>query len=187
MTLLVLGIGVPEIPAAAAQSQLTSALLALWPKFLSYGISFIVTGIYWSAHHNQFHFIRRADRTYIWINIIFLMLVSLIPFSAALLGHYSSVRAAIDVYGLNLILVGASLYLHWWYATSRRRLTDPELDDRFVRAVKLRILAGPVAYALSIALSFVSTPASLAVYVLVPILYISPGRVDRMRDERARQ
>ncbi|HET7093336.1 MAG TPA: TMEM175 family protein, partial [Thermomicrobiales bacterium] len=39
MTLLVLNLTVPELPAATAAAQLPQSLLALWPKLLSYGLS----------------------------------------------------------------------------------------------------------------------------------------------------
>ena len=61
----------------------------------------------------------------------------------------------------------------------RPRLTDRDLDPLLVRRAARRILVGPGAYLLAIGLSFVSTAASIAIYALVPLLYILPGRVDR--------
>ena len=86
MTILVFEITVPDL-ATGELDQLGSKLLALWPKLLAYVISFIVLGIFWIGHHNQFAFIRRANRTFLWLNIVFLMLIAFIPFSAALLGR----------------------------------------------------------------------------------------------------
>src|ERR671929_1050706 len=64
MTLLVLEISVPRISShnaigsAAAGTELLSGLFDLWPKMLSFGISFIILAIYWLAHHRQFHYIK---------------------------------------------------------------------------------------------------------------------------------
>ena len=121
MTLLVLDIKVPELEQAAASAELPYRLLALWPKFLSYAISFVILGVYWVGHHLQLPFIRSADRSLLWINILFLLWVALVPFSTALLSEYTKHRLAIAVYGGNMIASGLTLALHWWYATARRR------------------------------------------------------------------
>src|SRR4030088_188078 len=85
MTLLVLDIKVPELEPPLAGAELPLKPLALWPKFLSYLISFVILGVYWVGHHIQLSFIRRADRPLLWINILFLLWVALVPF----LPHYS--------------------------------------------------------------------------------------------------
>ena len=143
-------------------------LAALGPKLLSYVISFVVLGIYWIGHHNQFHYIRRADRLFLWINILFLMCVAFISFSAALLGRYSGQELAVIVYGLNLELVGVVLYGHWWYATAHNRLVDRDLNAEVVRMAKRRTLMAPIAYVAAMVISLVSIPVSIAIYVLVP-------------------
>src|SRR5207253_480116 len=76
-----------ESPAATAELPLK--LLALWPKFLSYLISFVILGVYWVGHHIQLSFIRQVDRPLLWINILFLLWVALVPFFTALLSEYS--------------------------------------------------------------------------------------------------
>ena len=83
LTLLVLDIKAPK---AISEAELISKLLALWPKLFSYIISFVILGILWFGHHMEFHYIRRSDRIHIWLNLLFLMCIAFIPFSAALLG-----------------------------------------------------------------------------------------------------
>ncbi|HEX3445049.1 MAG TPA: TMEM175 family protein [Chthoniobacterales bacterium] len=184
MTLLVLDIKVPELPPPPETAQLPLKLLALWPKFLSYLISFVILGVYWVGHHVQLSFIRRADRPLLWINILFLLWVALVPFSAALLSEYSKTRVAIAIYGANLIAIGLTLALHWWYATTEARHVDPDLHPNLIRGGMKRTLMAPFVYAIAIALSFVKTELSLILYALVPVLYILPGRVDVHWGER---
>ncbi len=179
MTLLVLDLKVPEIPQALVAPQLPQRLLELWPKLLSYILSFVILGIYWVGHHNQFHYIKRSDRLLLWINILFLMFVAFIPFSAALIGAYADQPLSVAIYGGNLVLVGAVLYLNWWYATAAHRLVDPDIDPRLVRMAARRILIAPVVYLMAIAASVVNTRLSIVLYVLVPVIYILPGRIDR--------
>src|SRR5215468_909030 len=71
MTLLVLDIKVPELEQALSSAELPFRLLALWPKFLSYAISFVILGVYWVGHHLQLSFIRSADRPLLWITFCF--------------------------------------------------------------------------------------------------------------------
>ena len=178
MTLLVLDIKVPELQQPLATAELPLKLLSLWPKFLSYTISFVILGVYWVGHHVQLSFIRRADRPLLWINILFLLWVALVPFSTALLSEYATTRIAIAIYGANLIAIGLTLALHWWYATTENRHVDPDIDRGLVRGAMYRTLMGPLVYVIAIGLSFFRAEVSLALYALVPMLYILPGRID---------
>ena len=140
MTLLVLDIKVPEPQQSEGVADLPVRLLALWPKLLSYAISFVILGVYWVGHHIQLSFIRRADRPLLWINVLFLLWVALVPFSTALLSEYSKTRVAIAIYGANLIAIGLTLALHWWYATAGRRHVEPDIHSGLVRAAMARTL-----------------------------------------------
>ena len=114
MTLLVLEISIPQISSshddatidsAAAETELLKGLFDLWPKLLSFGITFIILAIYWLAHHRQFYHIKHVNRTLIWINFMFLMATCLLPFSTSLLGEYSQQQISIFVFGANSILI----------------------------------------------------------------------------------
>src|SRR5215470_3654394 len=117
MTILVLNISVPAAPTVSGQ-QLPAALRQLAPQVLVYVVSFVNLGVLWVGQHNQYHFIARADRWFLWINIAYLLLISFMPLSTALLGHYPLHRVALSVYGINLIGATLLLALHWYYATT---------------------------------------------------------------------
>lgn len=178
MTLMIFNIKVPRLPQHPPVS-LVQTLFELWPQFLVYAISFIMLGVYWVGHHNQFHYVRRSDRPLLWLNIMFLMFVSVIPFSTGVLGRYPLERAAVVLYASNLILVGLMLYVQWWYVTAHHRLVDADLDPRLVRLAKRRILAGPAVLLLATAASFLSPKLSIVICAAVPAFYILPGSIDR--------
>ena len=94
MTLLILEIHVPNLPPTAPNVEVTPALVALWPKFVSYLVTFISPGFFWVGHHIMYHAIRRADRILLWLNIFFFWFGSLPPFSTSLLNafHRPSLR-----------------------------------------------------------------------------------------------
>ena len=136
MTILVLDISVPQISSHStvgsviAGTDLLKRLFDLWPKILSFGISFVILAIYWMAHHRQFHYIKHVDRSLIWINIVFLMATCLLPFSTSLLGEYIEQEISILVYGGNSTMIASLLYIQWWYVTTSHhgRLVDENLD-----------------------------------------------------------
>jgi hypothetical protein len=111
MTLLVLDLRVPVTTAASAYSErgLWEALGNLGPSFAAYLLSFTMLGTFWLAQHTLLGIFGRCDRTLTWINLGFLFVVSLLPFSAALLAHYVHLRLAVGVYWLNILLLGVAL------------------------------------------------------------------------------
>ncbi|NDJ60356.1 MAG: DUF1211 domain-containing protein [Chloroflexi bacterium] len=179
MTLLVFDIVVPAQQLTDELGGLLPALLTQIPNILSYVISFIILGVFWVAHHNQFFFIKRTDRTLMWINIIFLMCVSLVPFSAALFSSYGTDQVAVVFYDLNLIAVGLVLYAHWMYASRDSHLLESPINPEVKRTVIRRILLPPVLYIIAIIFSFISVEVSIFIDILVPVLYVLPNRIDR--------
>ncbi len=177
MTLLILEIRVPVLHGKFVASQLPDALIALWPKFLCYFISFVTLGVYWVAHHLHFHSIKRSDRMLLWINVLFLMAVGVVPFSTALVGQYVDQRLPVMLYAVNMIVISLVLQLHWWYATHNHRLVRPDLPRQLVRTVSHVILLGPLVYLVAIGLSYVSTALSVALFLFVNVIYLLPGGV----------
>src|SRR5215472_18906398 len=181
ITLLVLNLQVPQVTSV---SELVPRLGGLWPKLLSYALSFVLVGIYWVAHHNTFHYIQQSDRTLLWLNILLLLCIVFLPFPTALLGEYPEQRVSVIVYAGTLVITGLVLQTLWWYATSGCRLVERTIDPRLVQRATRRNLTAPLLYLLAIGISVVSVPASLVLFLLVPVYYILPGRIDRHWTQR---
>lgn len=177
MTLLVLAF---VIPANLSQTGLKQALIHLAPQFVTYFLSFVVLGTFWVGHHNQFYWINHSDRTFLWINIFFLMFISLIPFSTSLLGMYANQQVAVLIYGVNLISCGALLNFQWSYATRGHRLVSANLSHHIVQLIERRIIAAGLFYIVAILLSFYSVNLSIAVFILAQVLLIKPTISDKM-------
>ncbi len=183
MTLLIFELKVPVLPQGASAASLAIALLAMWPQAACFAMSFITAGTLWVAHRGQFHYIRRTDRPLLWINIVFLLFVllfvSTIPFVTGILGQYPEYPLAVILYGVNMVLTVLTLWCHWRYATSKRRLTTPHLSDSVVKLQSRRILVGPGIYVVAMAMAFWTPRVSIILYALVPIAYATPGALDR--------
>ncbi|UFH57554.1 TMEM175 family protein [Spirosoma sp. KNUC1025] len=142
MTLLVL-----DVKESAGQGQVFwEQFRPILDKLFPYIISFLILGIYWTGHHSQFYFIKHTTRMHLWLNIVLLLFVALIPFSASLLSEKKLSQFSVLVYGSNLIAVLLAFYAQWWYATHNHRLIDPKLDNRIVAIIKKNDYSGGVLF-----------------------------------------
>ncbi len=179
MTLLVLDIKIPKLPEAAVNAGLlVPTLLILWPKFFSYVTSFVVLGVFWVGHHGYFHFLKRTDRWLLWITLLFLMFIVCVPCSTDLLGDYPHQKVAVMIYGCNIIALGLTLYLQWWYATRGHRLVGRDLEPEMVRKGTQRILTGAVVYSCAVLFALINPTISVILYAVIPIFYILPSHLD---------
>ena len=170
ITLLVLDIRVPQIPPALVSQELPGQILDLSPKFLSYAISFLVIAIYWQAHHRVFRPIRSYDRTLLWLNFLFLMAISFLPFPTSLLGEYAGEQLSVAIYAANAATASLLLVSISWYATSGHRLVAPDsVDDEAERLQRMQALAVPAVFLLSIGISFFSSTAAMYSWLLLTI------------------
>ena len=180
MTLLVLDVKIQKIAEALVTPEfLTRTLLDLWPKFLTFVMSFVILSLFWIAHHGYAHFLKRTDRTFLWINLLFLMVVVFVPFSTDFLGDYPRQRIAAMVYGCNIMALGLTLYWQWEYATRGHRLVGDHIESHLVRQGKQRILMGIGIIGCAMLAALINPTISLIVYVLFPIVYLRPSHIDR--------
>ena len=179
MTILVLEIAVPQLSHSEAAIELPKQLLKLWPMILSYGTSFIILGFFWIAHDYQFHYIKRANRTFLWITIFYLMFIAFVPFSTSLIGEYGDQQISVIIYGINISIVGFWEFIRWQYATKDHRLVDSNLDPTFLTIMSKRFLLGPTIYLIAVAISFVSTQVSLVLFIATPLYFLISARKDK--------
>ena len=179
MTLLVLELHLPNLPPNAPNVQVAPALWQLWPKFLTYAVSFISLGVYWIGHHNMYHAIRRSDRVLLWLNILFFMFVSLLPFSTSILNAFRQTQVAPLLFGANLTSIGWLLYLQWAYASAQPEMVAGFVTPAYRTSVRSRFLTIPIVATLTMLVCFWSTDILLAVYAVLLPWYMIPSKFDR--------
>jgi TMEM175 potassium channel family protein len=181
ITLLVLEIHVPELTQG---HSLNEALAELRPSLVAFVISFILAGMYWVGHRDLFTLIRRTDRGLVWLNIVYLLPLSLMPFAAGMLGHYDQEPVALRIYGLVLVAIALMRAVMWLYATNRPHLLWQRLDDRQRRAgLALTVFPGLV-YLLAFLVAPATPTVSLVIYAVVPVLYFLSTTVLRSGRKR---
>ena len=104
----------------------------------------------------------------VWLNFVYLLPVSLLPFGAALISRYEHESVALSLYGVLLLLIALARLIVWLYATNRPYLLYESIDRR-VKTIGILIVAVPAAlYVLAIGLADSAPDASLAIYVATP-------------------
>ena len=104
VTLLVLDLKVPDLDHHNNAQELYAALQAQLPRFLSWLISFIIVCKFWLNNHHILNQARYANYALIWLNSLFLLFQSLIPFPTALMGQYAGNSLAVSTFGLVMAL-----------------------------------------------------------------------------------
>ncbi len=146
MTLLVLKLEVPEVSHHGSNAEMLQQLLAESPAFLSFVVTFLLSGAFWLLHHQTFHFIRHVSRALLWINLIFLLFVSLLPFSAGMMGHLFVHPVSQLFYYGNQLALALVLNIHWRYAGYAGML-DTSTHPQEARRLTYRIASLAIGFA----------------------------------------
>jgi uncharacterized membrane protein len=166
ITIMVLELKVPHEPTLEALAGLT-------PVFLSYVLSFVYLGIYWSNHHHFFQLARRVDGAILWANIHLLFWLSLIPFATAWMGENHFAPVPMALYGLSLTMPAVA-----WYVMQLLMIHRMGKDSAFARAIgrDLKGKLSPFFYLAGVAMAFVNPWLSGAFYVAMALVWLIPDR-----------
>jgi uncharacterized membrane protein len=172
ITIMVLELHVPQNASHFAD------LKPILPVALSYILSFIYVGIYWTNHHHMLQVTQRVTGPVLWANLHLLFWLSLTPFATAWLGanHFAPVPSAL--YGFVLLMCGVAYFI-----LQTTILHSPGGNPVLARAIgsDLKGKSSLVLYAAAIALSFYNRWIACGIYVLVALIWLVPDR----RIERA--
>jgi len=186
ITLLVLDLRPPELPADAADYLLRAHALALWPNFAAFLISFVNIFIMWVSHHELMRITTRADTPFLYLNGGLLFGVALMPFSTALAGEHGlgpGAQVAATIYTGAFLWTAIFFNLLWRYVAAHpeRLLSNVTRRDR--RRIS-RTYAGTLGlYALAFALAFVAPLAAIGVTLALGIFFAVADRLSGFASE----
>ncbi len=172
MTLLVLDLSVPAVKGSSANSDLLHRLAEMWPEFLIYGLSFMILGVFWVIHHSIYADVKRYDTTLVWLNIVFLMFVSLIPYSTSIVGKNGFITVTAVIYGINMLLLFNLGWATFAFTTGKRRLVGEDYDPRIITGGKRMGFVYTMIMLPAIAVAFVHPKVSFIVYALFVLAFI---------------
>jgi len=165
VTIMVLELKAPAQPTAVA-------LLAEWPTFFSYALSFLIVAIYWVNHRHVVRYTTRVTAGLLWANMLQLFTISLIPVATAWLGRNLTAPVPNMVYGLVLIAGGLS-FLVLSEIVYRQNAIHPEFAAP-IRAERVKGMVTLAVYVVGVAVSHYVPGAVLIAAGLGAAMFFAP-------------
>lgn len=172
VTLLVLELKVPELHDHGSVGELGQQLVELAPKFLSWLISFIIVCKFWLNHHHVLGLARYATYAMVWLNSMFLMSQSFIPFPTAMMGEYASNPLAVTAFGV-VMAINTLLFIAL-HAYILRNLIQPDLAQAQDPHIIRKSFVGVFSYLIGAAAAWLGVYLSFLIYLLTPLCFIVP-------------
>ena len=176
-TLLVLNVEVPEL----GDKSLAHELARLWPAYVGYAVSFLTIGIIWVNHHTVLRQLRGIDRTFLFINVFFLLCIAFIPFPTRLLATYVRTddgEAAAFAYGVTLTATAIFFNLMWRYAIGGGgRLLRADADRREVDGITRSYRPGVPMYAAATVVGGFQAELGAALFAAIALFYVLSSAV----------
>ncbi len=176
ITLMALSIDIPDLPTHLTQSELLDELFNLYPQFESYIISFAVIAIFWVSYHQVFNHIKGSHITMVYLNLLFLLLVTLLSLSTSLVINYGTYQIPYVIYCVIVIMTSSLLATIWWHATRNKRLVDKNLHPLFIKGVFVNLISIPIVFTISIIISFVNLEIAQYFWLIMAPLNITIKR-----------
>ena len=195
ITIMIISLKLPDIAKGGSAKQITEQLLHLLPYFITYAFSFMMIGIFWTNHHHMFHLLEKTDEKLVWLNFIFLFMLSLIPFATSLVGSNPLIAISPAIYGLTMCLTSIAFVIMRHYSISKKLMHTDEsrvLTQKIFRiSVKGRkkAIAGAVIYLISIPLAYVNIYLAYCCFIFPPVIFFIPEGIDdeRLADKVAKK
>jgi uncharacterized membrane protein len=150
-----------------------SALRPLIPVFLSYVMSFVFLGIYWSNHHHMLQAVRSVNGSILWANLHLLFWLSLTPFVTNWMGETHFARWPVMVYGIVLLLAAIAYYV---LARTLVAHHGPESALAVALGSDFKGRISIVMYLVAIAAAFAAPWISYTLYAAVALMWLIPDR-----------
>lgn len=166
-TLLVLKIDLPTGYTVDNFTTLSALIAQVWPSYIVNIISFLVIGYYWLNHHAIFGLLRKFDATLVWINLIFLIFLSFLPFPVDLHGQFPTVPSVVIFYSVSIAIVGCLQATLWIYASHNHRLISPTMPRNEMNYYVAQNLLAPVIFTVSIPLVMIHPLLAQCFWILL--------------------
>jgi len=168
ITFMALSLQLPNFPSNIVESELTRRLSQTQiPSIIHYIISFMVVGTYWISYHRIFEHIRHTNITLVWLNLLFLLFISLTAYFTGLLTSYATHEIVVTTFAGIMAATGFMLFIIWLYATHNKYLVDKDIHPALVKYFLLRSLASPVIFLISIGISLINIQLTQFFWVLI--------------------
>lgn len=171
ITLLVIDLRLPQGSTNVSDAGFLQALLAMETKVYVFAFTFILVGVSWLAHHRKFSYIDKIDSPLLWLNLLFLMVLCLVPFVSSVLSEYSS-RFAFVLYATVMALLCILSTVLSAYGLRKPFLATPDLrPNQWQDMVFAPLLTGLVLMiAAGMALGGLERTAGWSLWAILPVM-----------------
>ena len=177
LTLLILGIKVPDLSSSISNQKLYQALRDLWPSYFAFILSFTAVLIMWINHHGFFKYLRKIDTSFLFANGFLLLTVTFINFPTAVLAKYFDTEAfniASAFYCGSMVLISVSFNLLWFSSAYKRKLIKDEISDSMINKIRNAYWFGffmyLAAFIISFFLPFIGLATCISLWIFWTIL-----------------
>jgi uncharacterized membrane protein len=177
----------PDTDIVDSPGELANFLKGQLPVVAIYVISFILVAVYWMKHLEHFSYLKKTNIGHLWLQILFLAMVVIIPYSNALSSAAPDTLAFQTFYSINMFLVGLFSLLSWIYATRDHRLTEPDLELSTIRHLRNEAMVEPAIALVSIGAARIGPALWELTLLLIPVAYIAQKKIDEWYLARARR
>jgi uncharacterized membrane protein len=172
MTLLILDVRLPVNALINSNADLLNALYIIKPKIISFAVSFFIIGGFLVGHHFIFSLISKSNGLFLWINILYLLTISFLPFPTSLLAENSDKFAALCFYAINLMLCGGFHTLMFWLIYKNENIRKQDVQPADIKKYFLSGLFGTLSNVVAILIGLVSVKLGFVIFVATPIYFI---------------
>lgn len=157
LTLLILGIKVPDLSDFATNDKLYLSLVNLWPSYFAFILSFTAVLIMWINHHGFFKYLKKINPAFLFANGFLLLTVTFINFPTAVLAKYFDTEAfniASAFYCGSMVLISVSFNILWFSSAYQRKLIKDEITDDLIIKIRNAYWLGFIIYLAAFVISF---------------------------------
>ncbi len=143
-----------------------------WPEYAAFAFSFLTVGVMWVNHHHLMNQFERADRVFLFLNLLLLMGIVFIPFPTALIGEHirgGGARGAAIAYGCTGIYLSIFFSALWHYG--RTHVLRPDADPKTVSGITRSYLPGLPLYLTGTLIALGSPVGSAIFYGAIAVFY----------------
>jgi TMEM175 potassium channel family protein len=151
-------------------------LLHEWTSYIAYVVTFVTIGIIWVNHHTLLAHFATVDRTFLYLNVFFLVPVAFLPFPTDLVARFIRTdggEAAALVYGGTMVVMALMFNALWHYGSHERRLLRDDVDERDVSGISRSYAGGPFLYGVATLVALISPELSAVLYAVIAAVYVS--------------
>ena len=175
ITLLVLEIRLPS----GGEGGLLAQLVSLWPTYLAYMVSFITIGIMWANHEALMKDIKRADRPFVLLNLLLLMVITFLNFPTVIMAEYlqtADANIAAMFFSGTLLVIALLYHAIWGYVVAHDDLFSAKVDRAFLQKVTSQYKYGPLTYVAAVVIAFFSPVLSLLICLGLAVYFALTGQ-----------